>query len=206
MYEENKKIVARIQSLAKSKGISMKHLCDSIGKYRSYLACVRDGKVDISNEDVMTIADELGTTAPYLLGYVDEPDAPMLDDEQQLQYLLSLAKQMSKEQFVDLKKYAIDIIEQPAENDGVYLQLRNDKRDLIRQIALMEEDISGTKRSAINSVLLKSDDELKNEISDKNVLRLAGRDGEYVERVISDEQLKMLRALIDQLPRAPEDL
>ncbi len=49
-------------------------------------------------------------------------------------------------------------------------------------------------------------DDAVNEISDKNVLRLAGRDGQFVERVLSDEQLKMLRALIDQLPRAPEDL
>lgn len=43
-------------------------------------------------------------------------------------------------------------------------------------------------------------------VLDRNVLRLAGRDGQYVERVLSDEQMQMLRALIDQLPRASEDL
>lgn len=160
MYEENKEIVGRIQSLAKSKGISMKHLCDSIGKYRSYLACVRDGKVDISKDDLMTIAAELGTTAPYLLGYVEEPEAPMLEDDMRLQYLLSLAKQMSKKQFIDLEKYAIDIIEQPAENDGKYLPLENDKRDLIKEIASMKEEISGKKRLMLNAILFMDDDEL----------------------------------------------
>lgn len=37
---------------------------------------------------------------------------------------------------------------------------------------------------------------------DRNILRLAGRDGQCLERELSDEQLQMLRALIDQLPRA----
>lgn len=39
-----------------------------------------------------------------------------------------------------------------------------------------------------------------------NILRLAGRDGSYEERTLSDEQLAMLKSLIDQLPKAPEDL
>lgn len=42
--------------------------------------------------------------------------------------------------------------------------------------------------------------------SDKNVLRLAGRDGTYQERILSDEQMEILRKLVDQLPEAPDDL
>jgi len=40
----------------------------------------------------------------------------------------------------------------------------------------------------------------------RNVIRLAGRDGSYEERSLSDEQLAMLKSLINQLPDTPEDL
>lgn len=43
-------------------------------------------------------------------------------------------------------------------------------------------------------------------MSDKNILRLAGRDGTYQERILSDEQMEILRKLVAQLPEAPEDL
>ena len=40
----------------------------------------------------------------------------------------------------------------------------------------------------------------------KNIIRLAGRDGSYEERCLSDEQLSMLKSLIDQLPKLSEDI
>lgn len=39
---------------------------------------------------------------------------------------------------------------------------------------------------------------------DKNILRMAGRDGSYVEKQLTDEQAKMVKMLIDQLPDAPD--
>lgn len=39
-----------------------------------------------------------------------------------------------------------------------------------------------------------------------NILRLAGRDGSYVERTLTDDQVKMLTMLLDQMPDASEDL
>ena len=39
-----------------------------------------------------------------------------------------------------------------------------------------------------------------------NVLRIAGRDGSYEERILTDEQLAALKAIIDQMPDASEDL
>ena len=43
-------------------------------------------------------------------------------------------------------------------------------------------------------------------VPSKNILRLAGRDGTYQERILSDEQMDILRKLVAQLPEAPEDL
>lgn len=38
----------------------------------------------------------------------------------------------------------------------------------------------------------------------KNVVRIAGRDGSYVEKKLSDEQVAALKTLIDQLPEADD--
>ena len=40
----------------------------------------------------------------------------------------------------------------------------------------------------------------------RNVLQLAGRDGSYQERILSDQQLAALKAILDQMPDVPEDL
>lgn len=39
-----------------------------------------------------------------------------------------------------------------------------------------------------------------------NVLRIAGRDGRYITKKLSDSQVEMLTKLIDELPDAPDDL
>ena len=41
---------------------------------------------------------------------------------------------------------------------------------------------------------------------DKNVIRVIGRDGSYQERILSDQQLAALKAILDQMPDVPEDL
>lgn len=40
----------------------------------------------------------------------------------------------------------------------------------------------------------------------KNVLLIAARDGSYQERILSDQQLAALKAILDQMPDVPEDL
>ena len=40
----------------------------------------------------------------------------------------------------------------------------------------------------------------------QNILKIAGRDGSFRERVLSDEQLAALIAIVDQMPDVPDDL
>lgn len=40
----------------------------------------------------------------------------------------------------------------------------------------------------------------------RNVIKIAGRDGSFKERILTDEQLAALAVLIDQLPDVPDDL
>lgn len=42
--------------------------------------------------------------------------------------------------------------------------------------------------------------------SDKNLIRIAGRDGSFRERFLTDDQMKALNAFIDLLPEVPDDL
>lgn len=44
------------------------------------------------------------------------------------------------------------------------------------------------------------------EIPKHNVLRIAARDGTYIEKHLSDEDMAAVRVLIDRLPDASEDL
>lgn len=39
-----------------------------------------------------------------------------------------------------------------------------------------------------------------------NVVTIAGRDGSYKEKRLTDEQIKALQTIIDQMPEAPDDL
>lgn len=40
----------------------------------------------------------------------------------------------------------------------------------------------------------------------RNILKIAARDGSYQERILSDQQLAALKAILDQMPDVPEDL
>lgn len=39
-----------------------------------------------------------------------------------------------------------------------------------------------------------------------NIVKIAGRDGSYAEKRLTDEQVKALQTIIDQMPDAPDDL
>lgn len=57
-----------------------------------------------------------------------------------------------------------------------------------------------------NEWLLSMGRSKEKDISQVNVLKIAGRDGSYQERILSDQQLAALKAILDQMPDVPEDL
>lgn len=48
------------------------------------------------------------------------------------------------------------------------------------------------------------DDLVETKDENKNVVRIAGRDGSFIEKNLSDEQVAALKTLIDQLPEADD--
>lgn len=43
-------------------------------------------------------------------------------------------------------------------------------------------------------------------LGDCNVIRIAGRDGSYQTRKLTDEQIVLFKAMLDQMPDVPDDL
>lgn len=44
------------------------------------------------------------------------------------------------------------------------------------------------------------------ELPDKNVVTIIGRDGRYIQKKLTDEQIRALETIIDQMPDAPDDI
>ncbi len=63
--------VDRIKCLAKEQGISLKFLCNKIGKRRTYIGEIEARNGTISREDLAVLADVLDTTPEYLRGETD---------------------------------------------------------------------------------------------------------------------------------------
>lgn len=63
--------------------------------------------------------------------------------------------------------------------------------------------LSGTEK---NKALLSINEMEKQGSENRNLIRIAGRDGSYQEHYLSDGQLDAIKAIIAQLPDASDDL
>lgn len=68
--------VDRIKVRAKEFGLSMSFLCKCIGKYATFLSCVRNGTDRIDEDELAVIAEKIHTTTAYLTGQTDDPEIP----------------------------------------------------------------------------------------------------------------------------------
>lgn len=93
---------AKLKTLLKERGFTMKYFNDLLGKNRSYLSNVLTGSDSISDEELKIVADKLGTTVDYLTDKSEDKEKPTksvgLDD------LLPLVEQMTNEELLKLLK------------------------------------------------------------------------------------------------------
>lgn len=66
----------RIKERARAQGITLKFLCDCLGKRRTFLTEVQFGKDHIDINELSIIADKLNTTVEYLTDQTDDPAKP----------------------------------------------------------------------------------------------------------------------------------
>lgn len=67
--------IDRVKEFAKQQGLTMKYLCDCLGKRRGFLTAVRNGRDHVDSTELAIIADRLHTTPEYLTGATDDPSA-----------------------------------------------------------------------------------------------------------------------------------
>ena len=73
--------VNKIIDLAKEQGKKITHLCSLVGKQRGWLKDIKIKNLDISDENLIKIADELNTTVEYLRDETDKKEKPLQTQE-----------------------------------------------------------------------------------------------------------------------------
>lgn len=91
--------IDKILNILKEKGISQAFVCGKLGLRRSYLADVRIGKDNLSDDRLAVIADILNTTPEYLKGETDIKEKPATEvGSERNKELLELLEQLSEDQ------------------------------------------------------------------------------------------------------------
>lgn len=97
--------VDRIKEIAKSKGMTMTHLCSLIGKYPTFLSCVRNGTDRIDRDNLSIIALVLNTTVAYLTNETDDPTSATIHTER-MGYLTRVLQTLTPSDFNKVEKLA----------------------------------------------------------------------------------------------------
>lgn len=85
----------KIRTLADQRGTTIGHISVTLGKDRSYLKAMERKGYDLSPENLLRVAEFLGTTTDYLTGVTDDPAQDYLvrqadSPEERLVHLLML--------------------------------------------------------------------------------------------------------------------
>lgn len=67
--------IQRVTELAQAQGRTLAHLCSLLGRPRSFLSDIRNGKTHMCSTELSIIAAALDTTPEYLTGQTDDPSA-----------------------------------------------------------------------------------------------------------------------------------
>lgn len=99
---------AKLKTLLKERGFTMKYFNDLLGKNRSYLSNVLTGSDSISDEELKIVADKLGTTVDYLTDKSEDKEKPT--STVSVDEVRKLIRQLPKEDLVKLAKEFIEIL------------------------------------------------------------------------------------------------
>lgn len=84
--------------------------------------------------------------------------------------------------------------------------IENMRRDKIAKLAAALHTTPSYLMGWEDSDTPQAGTDLSHHSSDENIIRIAGRDGSYQERKLTDQQLAALQAILDQMPDVPEGL
>ena len=184
-------LYSRIKKRREDLGMSQLELACALGYTdRSSIAKIEKGVNDITQSKIVAFADALHTTPAYLMGWTDDYYDYDLDEDNRTEEIpIAIHETLMKAHNDDFQQvwYA-------------WLRMNEECPPCCRQPI----DFS----SNYNSSLKMHDERFAcyDDTCGRNVIRIAGRNGSYEERVLSDEQLSALKAIIAQMPDASDDL
>lgn len=215
----------RIRELRRERGYTLEKIAKDVGVGKSTVRKWETGIIaNMRRDKIAALAQSLNTTPAYLMGWDDEP---VSDDTNAIALAkdnLSRAVENNPdlpsgkrlEMLFDFSDFDHIVVCFNLGIDQTYLNQWMDNNNLppkpiidkiLGVFHIKPEDLLPDAELAIYRAESAEWDNFEPNIDVfRNVIKIAGRDGSYQERVLSDQQLAALKALLDQLPDASDDL
>lgn len=76
--------IGKIKALTAERGLKLKYFTDYFGKQKSYFADIKNGKNYLDEDQLVFIADKLGTTVEYLTDQTEQKEKPPAETDGEL--------------------------------------------------------------------------------------------------------------------------
>lgn len=194
MYDE---VRNRIFDLLGERGMSQKDLANKLNVSSQTITDWKKGKSNSFLRNLEQIACALQTTHSWLfsgLGEKDFSDEQRRELEKQEHLNIVAMTAASNEADNQLKLYVKNALKQKAREFGIsFSELLSGNSQLATYLGVTTSELLGEE---------KAPTPVAGDGQKLNVIKIAGRDGSFLERKLTDEQLAALKALVDQLPDA----
>lgn len=217
----------RIEQLCKSRNINITTMCKESGASRSSLTDLKSGrKQNLSVDTLSKISSYFCVSVDYLAGK-DEDARTLENAREELSNSIGADPSMPSGKRLDMLFNAsgydhvvvcfnLGIEQRYLDNwmknnelppkpiiDKILGVFRMKPEDLLAGIELKEYSEQTGEWGASTEKASTPESESGRHV---NVVTIAGRDGNYKEKRLTDEQIKALQTIIDQMPEAPDDL
>lgn len=176
----------RIKARRLEIGLSVDQLAEAIGKNRATVYRYESNDIEKYTIDVLyPLAEALHTSPAYLMGWDDPGDVS--------------ANQVMMP-FRGRKKAPDHMIE------ALYGKNVFPAKEINRSGDAAEADVRLIPSGVSLSAFEKASNQPDRGAGNVNIIRMAGRDGTFVERTLTDDQMAAIKAILNAMPDASEDL
>lgn len=219
------KLYDNITALCAERGIKPSKMCADIGISRGLITDLKMGRKNgVTAVTAQKIASYFGVSVGYLLGEEDiseknKPPLPVYTENEGCFDYVSLSNEVQAQLYeifeASIKKHDTTDGFAAAHSDlkkNILLRLKEKRMSMASRAELLYLarflEVSEEADSLIRELpkLEEPYSSMYRQFHEKNVIKIAGRDGSYKERTLTDEQLSALTAILDQMPDASDDL
>lgn len=169
-------IYERIKVLRKAKGLTQQKFADALGLKQNTVATYEMGKTAPSDRTIIDICEKFNVNEEWLRTGKGEMFAPVNRDKE-------------IEAFMDTV-------------------MKSESADFRRRLVSVLSKLDSAEWKLLESMALKlaAEAEAVKLAPKRHVVKFAGRDGSYEERILTDDEYEKLKEELDAYPKAPDDL